>query len=119
MINAFHLTASRSDRGVLADSAVAGSADRARQLANGCECRVRPDHWKGMSAEQRAVFPLWQLQQMQAKAARPQVCLLGCTSQHGAERRRNSAVWSVLEVSLGLAIYCWNCSHLFAAESFC
>ncbi len=51
-----------------------------------------------MSAEQRAVFPLWQLQQMAAKAARQQVCLVECSLQHWgifAERRRNSAVWSV------------------------
>lgn len=41
-------------------------------------CRVRRDHWRGMTPEQRAAFPLWQLQQIEQHEAQQRVRHCSC-----------------------------------------
>lgn len=61
-------------------------------------CRVRRDHWKGMSREERAAYPLWQLQQMELKAQQLQV------REMGAGNRDVQWIACVSKVGLAMCI---------------
>lgn len=67
--------------------------------------RVRVDHWKGMSAAQRAAFPLGQLQQISDRAAQHQV------GRFTHKRYVSSTTWLAVRAVAWLG-HCMRASNL-------